>query len=225
MEDPQTFEQQLSALVPAAHQADTSNMLYRCGFAAGQASRPDSHGRVRPPWLQLTMAACLTAVLVGPVSYRLGHVQQTVTVVERPAAPTAPMVEEATRVEPAAAASQPPEPVDVRTTVAAAPSSVSQPLSPLWGGWLIGLSPPTHSASIVAPSPDIVLTSRPPSADTMAWLEQSRPRELSSPNPINPLLDVPTGSSSGGGPNSNRYRLPPLPSRNSLDTWEPWIQS
>ena len=90
MEDPQTFEQQLAGLVPAAHPTDASDVIYRCGFAAGQASRSATPIRSRPAWLPLAMAACLTAVLVGPVSYRLGHIQQTVTVVERPAAPEVP---------------------------------------------------------------------------------------------------------------------------------------
>lgn len=224
MKDPQTFEQQLAALAPAAIETDASTAMYRCGFAAGQASRSDSHARSRPPWLQLAMAACLTAVLVGPISYRLGHSQPNVTIVEQtPAAETA-VIDEGTAAESAAEMPEgkPAEPVIAPPKFAGVPepSNTSQPLSPLFGGWLTSMSTASASLPIATPSTDMVLTSRPPSAHTMAWLEQSRPKQ------VNSIYDVPDPpSTQGGGAKPNRYRLPPLPSRNSLDTWEPWIQS
>lgn len=224
MQDPQTFEQQLSALAPAAIETDASAAMYRCGFAAGQASRSAAPARSRPRWLQLVAAACLTAVLVGPVSYRLGHVPASVTIVEQAPAAAVPIVDQGAAPQstaempenkPAEPANAPPKFADVSE-----PSSTSQPLSPLFGGWLIGMTPPPASLPITAPSTDIVLTSRPPSADTMAWLEQSRPKQSNS------LFAIPdTPSSKEHDQKSNRFRLPPLPSRNSLDTWEPWTQS
>ncbi len=229
MQDPQSFERQLSELAPAAIETDALTAMYRCGFAAGQASRFDSRVRPRPPWLKLAMAACLTAVLVGPLSYRLGHVQQPTSVVERREEPAARVVEDPAGVKPTVEtpASQAADSANAASRVAAIyePANVSQPWSPLWGGWLLGITPPADSQPIAAPSYDIVLTSRPPSADTMAWLERSRPQQPFSPAQVNAVLDVPDTSPPETGQNSNRYRLPPLPSRNSLHSWEPWIQS
>ncbi|WP_372721326.1 hypothetical protein [Novipirellula sp.] len=229
MNDKSNFEQQLSALVPASVQTDASTMMYRCGFAAGQASRSTSDTTTRRQWLQLAMAACVTAILVGPVSYRLGHSKfkdphRGVVVAEHESHQAAPSNESVVTAESVPIApSDPPEPPkdQPRKRNVATKSGPS-----IFASWLIGVPSPFEPSSDASASNAVVLTSRPPSADMMAWLEQSPAAITSPPNPANPAQDATKLESlkirhEDSGP----YHLPSLPSRKSLHTWETWFQS
>lgn len=229
MNDKLNFEQQLSALVPVSIQTDASTMMYRCGFAAGQASRSTSDTTTRRQWLQLAVAACVTAILVGPASYRLGHSKfedpnRGVIVAEHESHQTAPSNESVVAAESVPIApSDPPEPPNdqPRKRNVATQSGPS-----IFASWLIGVPSPLEPYSDASASSAVVLTSRPPSADMMAWLEQSPVAIASHPNHANPAQDATKHESPEiRNEDSGPYRLPSLPSRKSLHTWETWFQS
>tara|TARA_R110002073_G_scaffold59094_4_gene149215 strand:- start:9010 stop:9717 length:708 start_codon:yes stop_codon:yes gene_type:complete len=235
MNDKSNFEQQLSALVPASIQTDASTMMYRCGFAAGQASRSISGTTTRRQWLQLAVAACVTAILVGPASYRLGHSKSEdpnrgIIVAEHESHQTAPSnesvvaAESGITVESVRTATNDPseQPRDQpRKRNVATKSGPS-----IFASWLIGVPSPLEPYSDASASSAVVLTSRPPSADMMAWLEQSPVAIASHPNHANPAQDATKHESPEiRNEDSGPYRLPSLPSRKTLHTWETWFQS
>ncbi len=235
MNDKSNFEQQLSALVPDSIQTDVSTIMYRCGFAAGQASRSTSDTTTRWQWPQLAMAACVTAILVGPVSYRLGHSKfkdpnRGIIVAEQESHQAAHSNESVTTVESGITAesvpiapSDPPEPPNDQPRKRNVPTKSGPSI---FANWLIGAPSPLETSSDASASSAVMLTSRPPSTDMMAWLEQSPVAIVSHPNHANPAQDATKHDSPEiRDEDSAPYRLPSLPSRKSLHTWETWFQS
>ncbi|WP_153558447.1 hypothetical protein [Roseimaritima sediminicola] len=246
MSNQPNFEQQLSALQPAASETDPAVAMYRCGFAAGQAAaaKPSRAGRES---LRLLAAACVTAVLVGPLAYRWGDRPARPSPAPLVAATESPVVDppqpDAMPVPSPQAEGLPNMPQDTNRRVARVEPDVAsrppalrsspaprQPPTSVLGlaldpvaavnGWL---TPPAQR-SVVATR----LTSRPPSADTIEDLQRWNPPRAQHRHPSRSLPQAPeppagTRETSEDPLDRTPFPLTPLPSRRSLDSWQSWM--